>query len=84
MSSLTSGHMLMQMNRGEGSEEDIKARQARGMQDPEVQNILTDPIMRQVLDDLQKDPVGAQRHLKHPEIAAKIQKLINAGVVQTR
>ena len=54
------------------------------MADPEVQRILTDPVMRQVLEDLQTDPRGAQRHLQHPDIAAKIKKLVDAGVVQTR
>ena len=74
----------VQFNRGESSEEDVKQRQAKAMADPEIQNILTDPIMRQVLDDLQNDPRSAQRHLKHPEINAKINKLVNAGIVQMR
>lgn len=84
------------------------------MQDPEIQNILTDPIMRQVssnlnllchldgsvyvsvvhtndagnvlqvLMDFQENPRAAQDHLKDPGVAQKIQKLINAGIVQTR
>jgi hypothetical protein len=33
---------------GQASEEDVKLRQAKAMADPEVQNILMDPIMRQV------------------------------------
>lgn len=33
---------------GEASEEELKERQAKAMADPEVQNILMDPIMRQV------------------------------------
>lgn len=37
-----------QMNRGEVSEAELKERQARAMADPEVQSILSDPIMRQV------------------------------------
>ncbi|CAN6460912.1 unnamed protein product [Victoria cruziana] len=35
-------------NRGEISAEELKERQAKAMQDPEIQNILSDPIMRQV------------------------------------
>ena len=37
-----------QMNRGEVDEAELEARRARGMADPEVQGILTDPVMRQV------------------------------------
>ncbi len=32
---------------GGGTEEELKERQAKAMADPEVQNILMDPIMRQ-------------------------------------
>lgn len=38
---------------GQASEEEIKERQARSMADPEVQNILKDPVMQQVLKDFQ-------------------------------
>ena len=34
----------------------MKERQARAMQDPEIQNILQDPVMRQVLQDMSTDP----------------------------
>nr|KJB39588.1 hypothetical protein B456_007G020800 [Gossypium raimondii] len=35
-------------NRGDLSPEELKERQAKAMQDPEIQNILSDPVMRQV------------------------------------
>lgn len=35
-------------NRGDLTPEELKQRQAKAMQDPEVQNILSDPVMRQV------------------------------------
>jgi hypothetical protein len=38
----------------------------------------------QVLMDFQENPSAAQHHLKDPGVAMKIQKLINAGIVQTR
>jgi stress-induced-phosphoprotein 1 len=72
------------MNRGEMTEEEARARQERGMADPAVQAILTDPVMRQVLRDMQEDPAAAQRHLAHPEIAKKLEKLVAAGIVQMR
>ncbi len=44
------------MNSGQLSEEEMKQRQQRAMADPEIQHILTDPVMRQVLQDLQENP----------------------------
>ena len=143
------------MNRGEVDEAELKERQARAMADPEVQGILSDPIMRQVgragqgrppnwaaaaarqrqraspgpigpalrdaraapappallaaelhpplrrsltpplppspapplpqvLQDMQEDPRAAQQHMRHPEIAKKIEKLVAAGILQIR
>ncbi|KAJ6849537.1 hsp70-Hsp90 organizing protein 2-like [Iris pallida] len=71
-------------NRGDISPEDLKERQAKAMQDPEIQNILSDPIMRQVLVDFQENPKAAQDHLKNPQVMHKIQKLVSAGIVQMR
>ncbi|KAJ0962077.1 hypothetical protein J5N97_029905 [Dioscorea zingiberensis] len=71
-------------NRGDMSPEELKERQAKAMQDPEIQNILSDPIMRQVLVDFQENPKSAQDHLKNPQVMHKIQKLVSAGIVQMR
>ncbi|XP_066348629.1 hsp70-Hsp90 organizing protein-like [Miscanthus floridulus] len=71
-------------SRGELSEEELKERQNKAMQDPEIQNILTDPIMRQVLTDLQENPRAAQVHLKNPGVMQKIQKLVSSGIVQMK
>lgn len=65
---------------GETDEE----RAAHGMADPEIQAILRDPVMQNVLNDFQTDPMGAQRHLQNAGIMAKIEKLIAAGVLQTK
>lgn len=64
--------------------EELKERQAKGLQDPDIQAILTDPIMRQVLTDFQENPKSAAEHQKNPMIMAKIQKLVGAGIVQIR
>ncbi|CAA7034187.1 unnamed protein product [Microthlaspi erraticum] len=71
-------------NRGDLTPEEIKERQAKGMQDPEIQNILTDPVMRQVLSDLQENPAAAQKHMQNPMVMNKIQKLISSGIVQMK
>uniref|UniRef100_A0ACD5USW8 Uncharacterized protein n=1 Tax=Avena sativa TaxID=4498 RepID=A0ACD5USW8_AVESA len=71
-------------NRGELNPEELKERQGKAMQDPEIQNILTDPVMRQVLIDFQENPKAAQEHLKNPGVKQKIQKLVSAGIVQMK
>eukprot|EP00850_Spirogloea_muscicola_P014647 SM000106S13995 [mRNA] locus=s106:378050:382571:- [translate_table: standard] len=71
-------------NRGDLTPEELKERQAKSLQDPEIQAILTDPIMRQVLTDFQENPQSAMQHQKNPMIMAKIQKLVAAGIVQVR
>uniref|UniRef100_A0A170YAY8 Stress-induced-phosphoprotein 1 n=1 Tax=Triatoma infestans TaxID=30076 RepID=A0A170YAY8_TRIIF len=53
----------------------------RAMADPEVQSILCDPAMRLILEQMQNDPKALQDHLKNPDIAAKIQKLIESGLI---
>ncbi|KAF0893729.1 hypothetical protein E2562_029404 [Oryza meyeriana var. granulata] len=71
-------------SRGELSQEELQERQNKAMQDPEIQNILTDPIMQQVLTDFQENPKAAQAHLKNPGVMQKIQKLGSAGIVQMK
>ena len=39
---------IRNVNSGNLTPEELKERQARSMQDPEIQTILTDPVMRQV------------------------------------
>ncbi|KAF7283191.1 hypothetical protein GWI33_001192 [Rhynchophorus ferrugineus] len=60
-----------------------KVRQ-RAMADPEVQSILRDPAMRMILEQMQNDPRALQDHLKNPDIAAKIQKLLDSGLIAIR
>ena len=59
-------------------------RQARAMADPEIQAILGDAQMRSILNEMQTDPKKAQAAMNDPAIAAKLQKLIAAGVLQVR
>lgn len=78
---------INRMNRGmeEGvSEDEMRLRQEKAMADPEIQGILTDPVMRNVLRDMQEDPEAAQKHLRHPEVAKKLEKLIAAGIVKVQ
>jgi len=65
----------------QGQEADEEQLQ-HAMADPEIRAILTDPVMRQVLEDFQQNPSAAQHHLQNPEIMSKIQKLAEAGVIR--
>jgi len=72
--------VMGQINSGM-DEESVKRNISR---DPELQRILSDPVMRQVLDDMKSDPSSIQHHMKNPQIKANIEKLIAAGVISTR
>jgi len=54
---------------------------ANAMKDPEIQQILQDPIISNVLRDLQNNPSAAQNAMKDPVIAERIQKLATAGIL---
>ena len=56
----------------------------RALQDPEIQAILGDPAMRLILEQMQTDPKAVQDHLRNPDIAKKIEKLIEAGLIGLR
>ncbi|XP_049369790.1 hsp70-Hsp90 organizing protein 3-like [Solanum verrucosum] len=75
---------MKKTSRGDLTPEELKERQAKGMQDPEIQNILTDPVMGQVLADFQENPKAAQKHMKNPLVMNKIKKLISAGILQVK
>jgi stress-induced-phosphoprotein 1 len=59
-------------------------RAAHAMADPEIQAILRDPMVTQAIQDLGRDPASAQRVMRDPGMAAKIQRLIAAGVLSVK
>ncbi|CBJ30059.1 conserved unknown protein [Ectocarpus siliculosus] len=66
----------------EGSGKADSERAAHAMADPEIQMILTDPVVRQVLNDFKDNPKEARKALGNADMRAKIDKLVAAGVVQ--
>ena len=62
---------INKVSRGQVSEEELKERQERALADPDIQMILTAPVMRQVLNDVQNDPTAAQvRENRAPPVPA--------------
>eukprot|EP00892_Ulva_mutabilis_P000963 jgi/Ulvmu1/10868/UM007_0042.1 len=67
---------------GMASEDEIKERQAKAMADPEIQNIMIDPVMQQVLKECQETQGSLSKHLQNPGIAHKLKKLMAAGIIR--
>jgi len=74
-----------QVNQGSANmtEEERKERASHAMADPEIQAILTDPMINQVLKDFNENPNAAQQAMSDVGVRTKIEKLIAAGVLQT-
>ncbi|KAJ3359864.1 Hsp90 cochaperone [Kappamyces sp. JEL0680] len=66
---------------GGGAANSEEARQ-NALKNPEVQQILGDPVMQQILKQMQEDPAAIREHLKNPAFAKKFQVLVDAGIVQ--
>jgi len=60
---------------------DPEEAKKRALSDPEVQQILKDPAMRIILEQMNSDPEAFKDHVQNPEIAAKIQKLFESGLI---
>jgi stress-induced-phosphoprotein 1 len=72
---------LSKMN--EGQDEDTVKRNIQN--NPELMQILGDPMMQTVLKDLQENNKEAiMQHINNPDIRTKIDKLVKAGVIKTQ
>ncbi|KAL5463404.1 hypothetical protein EMCRGX_G032297 [Ephydatia muelleri] len=63
---------------------DPEARRKRALQDPEIQQILSDPAMQMILQQMQSNPEALREHLQNPDIAGKIQKLLESEIIGIR
>lgn len=52
------------------------------MSDPEVMEILRDPAMRIILEQMSEDPNAVKEHLRNPVIEAKVRKLLECGLIR--
>ncbi|VDN51155.1 unnamed protein product [Dracunculus medinensis] len=65
-------------------DEPIEQARKRALQDPEVQEILRDPGMRLLLEQMSNDPGAVKEHLRNRDILQKLLKLQEAGIIQMR
>lgn len=72
---------LVTQKQGEKVDED-QVREAT--KDPEIQAILRDPVMMNVIRDLQERPGSAQEHLRNPKVMGALNKLVAAGVIRVK
>lgn len=56
----------------------------RVSRDPEIVQILQDPVMQGILGQARDNPAALQDHMRNPEVSKKINTLIAAGVIRTR
>ena len=59
----------------------VKEMLERVMMDPEINDIMSDPAMSPVLAEFH-NPAALAAHMKNPELAAKVQKLVDAGMLK--
>lgn len=67
------------MHNTEGNDEE---RLRRAMADPEIQQIMMDPMLKIALGKMQEDPRGAANYFNDPNLGPKLQKLIQAGILK--
>lgn len=67
----------------EANKGDQQERAKEAMKDPEIQAIMSDPVMRGVLSEL-SDPVKMRHHMANAEVRGKIEKLVAAGIIGGR
>lgn len=56
----------------------------RASKDPEVAEILNDPVMNSILQQAQGNPAALRDHMQNPEVRKKINLLAAAGIIRTR
>lgn len=71
---------IQEMASGQSTDGDEAAR--RAMDDPEIAAIMQDSYMQLVLKEMENDPTRIQDYMKDPSIAAKINKLVSAGIIR--
>lgn len=56
---------------------------ARAMRDPQVAQIMADPVMISILQQAQNEPASMMQHMQNPDIRKKVEVLIRAVCCRT-
>lgn len=56
-------------------------QQKRALEDPEIRQIYSDPMVRATLEQMSQDPEAAQKAMANPGMREKINKLMAAGLL---
>ncbi|KAJ2159388.1 Hsp90 cochaperone [Coemansia sp. RSA 552] len=54
----------------------------RAQENPKIAGLLANPVMQNILQQMQSDPRAAREHLKNPAVASNLRKLMAAGIVR--
>ncbi|KAJ2663178.1 Hsp90 cochaperone [Coemansia sp. RSA 1200] len=54
----------------------------RAQENPKIASLLGNPVMQNILQQMQSDPRAAREHLKNPAVASNLRKLMAAGIVR--
>lgn len=65
----------------EGNDEE---RTKRAMNDPEIVSIMSDPMVRIALEQMQANPRNVMEYMNDSTLGPKINKLIAAGIIKTK
>eukprot|EP00468_Gymnochlora_sp_CCMP2014_P013170 CAMPEP_0167756360 /NCGR_PEP_ID=MMETSP0110_2-20121227/9344_1 /TAXON_ID=629695 /ORGANISM="Gymnochlora sp., Strain CCMP2014" /LENGTH=557 /DNA_ID=CAMNT_0007642465 /DNA_START=71 /DNA_END=1744 /DNA_ORIENTATION=+ len=57
-------------------------RITEAQKDPDIRNIMSDPIIQQVLQNMKNDPTATRRALSDPGVAEKLEMLIASGILR--
>ena len=74
---------IAKINEASGDDMDAE-RVAHARADPDIQAILSDPMIQQVLRDFQENPQHANKAMSDPGVRAKIEKLIASGILAVK
>lgn len=75
--------VMMAASMANATGEPDQRRLEEAQKDPDIRNIMTDPIIQQVLNQMKTDPAATQRALSDPSVASKLEMLIAAGILRT-
>ena len=74
---ISKNYQEMSMQRGNAEKNPQEA-----LKDPEIAQILGDPVMQSILQQMQSNPNAIMEHMKNPMIGKKLRKLMNAGIIR--